>query len=325
MRDPAGSTASAYSSITVLLVTYNHAAYIQKALEGLFAQDVSGTVTVVVADDGSTDDTVSRIRSLARLQPGNFEFVFLDSSMNRGITQNYERGFSACTSEFVAVLEGDDYWISPAKLRVQSDILRAHLECDVCSANYYVFFEQRAAFELRIPRSDQPVRFLSARDLIADNVVGNFSTCMYRRSALMRLSPRLFRQRSYDWILNISLARWSLIAFLETPLSVYRLHQRGAWSGASILSKIKDQLALIPHYDKLTDGIFTEDFASLSTRLRQQIAVMEAESAAPEENPIVRMATPMLVRLALSPSMAWARKSAPIRLKRFIRKLLTKA
>lgn len=257
------------TKLSVLLVTYNHDCYIGRALESLFKQDYPGTIELVVADDASTDATLELIRVYEGLD-SRFVFTYLVADTNIGITRNYQRGFAACSGEYVAVLEGDDYWVSPKKLSRQLAFLDDHWECDLCSVNYFVLDEDRATFSERAPIGTGH-RLLSARDLIADNLVGNFSTCMYRKSALDKLPVELFKIRSYDWIVNICVAIHGLIGFLEEPMSVYRVHSSGAWSNYGQVDKLKLQLSMIPTYDQITQRRFQTEFNRLEHDLRKVI------------------------------------------------------
>jgi glycosyltransferase involved in cell wall biosynthesis len=257
--------------LTVLLVTFNHEGFVRNALDRLFSQQFDGKIELIVADDCSTDGTLAIVKSFEG-KDARFVIKYLASDKNLGITRNYERGFSACSGEYVAVLEGDDYWVSPFKLQRQMDFLDAHWECDLCSTNYLILDEGSSRFYTRTEvRSG--FQLISARELISDNIVGNFSTCMYRRSALEKLPHELFELVSYDWIVNICVAMSSMIGFLEEPMSVYRLHSSGAWSNSSQTEKIKAQLAVIPAYDALTKNLYQDDFRQLTSKLKRMLVV----------------------------------------------------
>jgi len=259
--------------LTVLLITYDHAEYVRRSVESILRQRIDEAFDIVVADDGSTDDTVSILRGYAQQNP-QIRFTFLDDSNNVGITRNYQRAFAACRSEYVAVMEGDDYWTSPYKLARQRDFLEVHWECDMCGVNYFVFDDDECRFTPRVrPASGYTV--FDVRDLIADNVVSNFSTCMYRGTALASLPPEVFDLCSYDWIINICIGRGCLTGFLREPMSVYRIHAGGAWSRLSRTEKLKSQLALLPDYDALTGGVFHAEFRTLADRLQRAIAHAE--------------------------------------------------
>lgn len=275
--------------ISVLLVSYNHEKYIRQALDALFGQKFDGAIELVVADDKSTDNTLSIIKEYEGVD-SRFTFKYLDYSRNRGVTKNYKRGFNACTSEYVAVLEGDDYWINPKKLRLQRDFLDLHWECDLCSVNYFVFNEDCCHFSARTVVAAGH-RFVGARDLIADNLVGNFSTCMYRKSALDKLPTTLYDIKSYDWIVNICIARRSLIGFLSEPMSVYRLHEGGVWTKTSPGEKLKEQFDVIPAYDALTEYVFHADFEALASDLRNRMARLKTSETAYD---VIRPLTPLM-------------------------------
>ena len=306
--------------ISVLLVTYNHENYIRQALDALFGQVLEGPIELIVADDASSDSTVNIIKEYEG-KDDRFSFKYLDNSKNLGITKNYERGFLACSSGYVAVLEGDDYWISPFKLQRQIDFLNTHWECDLCSVNYFVYEENNAHFYPRIAIGNGH-HLIGARDLIADNLVGNFSTCMYRKTALDTLPKQLFENCSYDWIVNICVARSSLIGFLEEPMSVYRLHSNGVWTQTPHVEKLKAQLGLIPAYDALTNHVYHLEFELLSNQLKNMISIATLTHIAVAET---HPTTGWLARLVdyLPPVLLWAAQAlTPPKLKRFIVRIL---
>ena len=263
-----------FFKLSILLVTYNHEKYISKALDSLFHQVLEGPIELVVADDASTDNTIALIKAYEGKDP-RFHFKYLPNASNLGITKNYQRGFAACSGEYVAVLEGDDYWIKPDKLKKQCDFLDLNWACNLCFVNYFIYKEDIASFELRV-KDTSGTTYISARALIEDNIIGNFSTCMYRREALLRLPEELFELCSYDWITNICIAETSIIGFLKEPMSVYRLHNSGAWSQKQAAEKTKALIKLIPAYNQLTQMRFDQEFNLLKRRLAQSLVISES-------------------------------------------------
>jgi hypothetical protein len=96
---------------------------------------------------------------------------------------------------------------------------------------------------------------------------------MYRLSALRGIPTLLYTSIAYDWGINICVASDSLIGFLHTPCSVYRIHKKGAWNSLDYAEQIKLQLDSISHYDKVTDGKFNNEFQTLSERLSLSLGV----------------------------------------------------
>lgn len=97
--------------ISVVVTTYNQAPYIEQALQSVFAQTYK-PYEVIVVDDGSTDDTPSRIT------PFGSSVIYIRQS-NQGIAASRNTGISKARGEFIAFLDGDDLW-DPEKLSVQA-------------------------------------------------------------------------------------------------------------------------------------------------------------------------------------------------------------
>lgn len=267
----------ATTRLAILLVTYNHSKYVRRALESILFQDIELDYEIVIADDASTDDTREVIREFLEVN-GKTNFRFLDYSRNLGITKNYQRSVYACNSEYVAILEGDDYWINTGRLRILLNHLHVHRECVGVSSNYFVSIEERAEFYPRVPvRAEWS--YIDARMLIRDNVIGNFSTCMYRTKALSNLPPKMFDGESYDWIFNICLMKHGLIGFYNEPLSVYNVHLNGTWSRMTDIERIESQLGALERFDTVTGFVFKDDFDALRQRLsgQREAAVLKHE------------------------------------------------
>ena len=97
--------------ISVVIPSYNHCAYIESALESVFIQTYP-SVEIVVVDDGSSDESVSRIRSTLCHSP--FPWVF-HARENVGAARTINDAVALSTGEFVNVLNSDDRF-APSRL-----------------------------------------------------------------------------------------------------------------------------------------------------------------------------------------------------------------
>ncbi len=254
---------------SVLLVTYNHEKYIRQALDGVMMQKTDFDFEIVVADDYSQDSTLEIIEEY---QADNHNIRVLPSESNVGITRNYQRGFAACRGEYVAVLEGDDFWISPNKLKLLSTFLDQHPECVFCFHRFirhdelsnrlvaHPPFEIKAEFEL-----------FTASQLARDNFAGNFSACVYRREVIDRLDPTLFEMKVYDWMFNITVAQAGTIGYLPNIMSVYRVHACGAWSAKTVEEWRPELLELVDVYNKYLDFKLDSEFTAYRSALLTEI------------------------------------------------------
>src|ERR1700733_15495950 len=110
--------------LSVAVVTYNHESFIRQAIESALAQRVKFDYEIVVANDCSTDGTQGIVEDLSRIYPNRI--FSLSQKQNVGMPRNLSAAVAACRGEYVALLEGDDYWTRPDKLQKQVEFLDQH-------------------------------------------------------------------------------------------------------------------------------------------------------------------------------------------------------
>jgi glycosyltransferase involved in cell wall biosynthesis len=255
---------------SILLITYNHEKYIRKAIEGILIQKESPEFEVIVSDDGSSDNTVSIITELL----GTFPNVSIFSNkQNLGITKNYQKAFSLCKGEYIFVLEGDDYWIDPLKIKKQAEFLDQNPFCVLCGHPYLLQRDDLSVFTP--PVSNITYHLFDCKDLILDSsIVNNFSTCCYRRSVLEKISPETYNVVSYDWMVNMSVAQFGLIGRINEPMSVYRVSSSGAWSKMTKKEQLEGIINIIPEYDRILGHKYHDYFEIRKQKVKEQLQVV---------------------------------------------------
>lgn len=166
----------------------------RRALDSVLAQDFAGEWEVVVGDDASTDSTRAICEEYARRYPERIRLM--PKAANKGLVGNYFDCMLACQGEYVTDCAGDDYWISPHKLRDMAHALDAHPEATVACSDYEIV---DAATGRRTLASENPRNILrpglriSPSELLRralgpiDTLPYSLSASMYRKSALMRV------------------------------------------------------------------------------------------------------------------------------------------
>ena len=97
--------------VSVIIPAYNNGKYIEQAIESVFKQTFPD-YEVIVVDDGSTDDTRSKLENY-RLK---IRYIYQE---NQGSAAARNTGISLAKGELVAFLDADDYWLMPEKLEEQ--------------------------------------------------------------------------------------------------------------------------------------------------------------------------------------------------------------
>ena len=114
--------------LSVIFITYNHEKYVEKALRSVLSQKTDFDFEVVIGEDCSGDNTREIIRSvLEDYKTANVKLLFAEKNSGWP-TKNVYNTTMACEGEYLAYLEGDDYWSDEYKLQKQVDFLKTHPE-----------------------------------------------------------------------------------------------------------------------------------------------------------------------------------------------------
>lgn len=109
--------------VAIVCITYNHQEYISDALDSFLNQITDFEFQVIIHDDASTDNTSEIIKEYKEKYPNKiFPIIQLENQFSKGIAGNkyrFKQINNLIDSEYVAICEGDDYWIDNYKLQKQ--------------------------------------------------------------------------------------------------------------------------------------------------------------------------------------------------------------
>ncbi|MCR5686508.1 MAG: glycosyltransferase [Lachnospiraceae bacterium] len=118
--------------VSVIFITYNHRDYVEKALRSVLEQETDFPFEVVVGEDCSTDGTQEILKKIAAEYPVHeptgpsdrqVRLYLREENTGGRPTVNVYETTQRCTGEYLAYLEGDDFWTDRHKLQKQADIL----------------------------------------------------------------------------------------------------------------------------------------------------------------------------------------------------------
>lgn len=216
--------------VSVLILAYNHAAYIAPALQSALQQVTTFPVELLVGEDCSTDDTRDRILEIDRAHPGRLRLIF--QPRNIGAGENLTQLLQAARGEYVALLEGDDYWTDPSKLQRQLDALDAHPDWTICFHRAEVIDAAGRPLGYAPAAADFPP-VSTFDDLLRSNFIST-PTVMFRHGLFPEFPQRFRRLAQQDWPLHLLNARHGSIGYLDRVMSAYRVHAAGAWNRKSL-------------------------------------------------------------------------------------------
>ena len=229
---------------SVLMLTFNQERFISESIESVLMQGTSTPCELVIAEDCSLDCTRDVIRRYWEKYPNKIR-VLLNRHNIKG-RRTIARAYAACRGEYVAFLEGDDYWVHPDKLQRQADLLDRRPDCAMCFHSVTMAWDdgsqEPAVFR---PRKVQDTYTLA--DLLEYNFIGACST-MYRKGLFDKHPAWFFLTPVGDWAQHVLHAQYGNIAYIDEPMGVYRQHSGGAFSTKDKVQKMRVAVEMLRHF-----------------------------------------------------------------------------
>jgi glycosyltransferase involved in cell wall biosynthesis len=218
--------------ISACIITYNHEPFLKECLEGAILQKLNCEYEIVIGEDCSTDNTLQICKEYADKYPHVIRL--LPSKQNLGMIGNWNRTTLECKGEYIAICEGDDYWIDPLKLQKQVDFLEAREEYAGFSHQVKVLIDNK---ENRLFKQNVPSD-IHVNDLIGGRLF-HTASLVFRRTVL-ELYNNAPAVLSADRLLNFCIAFSGKIHFSNECMCVYRIQSSGLHSNATLKQMLLD-------------------------------------------------------------------------------------
>lgn len=240
--------------ITVLVTFYNQEKYVDKALKSIFSQETNFDFKVVVGDDGSSDNTITKLQNWKNKFPNRLEYII----QKRDETKFYMCGarpsinrlslLDYINTPYFIYLDGDDYWSNNKKLQEQFDVLEKeeNQDCVACAHRVIVEYENQDLpnryfpnknfhYNKQIPLKDYWLFYYFHTDSI-----------LFRSKYIKNLNINLLTNFFNDNVITFAFMKFGKMIFLDKDYSVYLQTDKGIWVAAKKnVSVIRGLL----HYD----------------------------------------------------------------------------
>lgn len=210
--------------VSVVMITYNHEKFIEQAVNSVLMQETDFDYEIIIGEDCSTDRTREILVELQKQHPDKIRLVL--NPQNLGMMRNFANILDMARGEYVALLEGDDYWTSSRKLQIQIDQMDVHLEWRLCVHAVEVVYEGRPDLQttVRRPKPNAP----TGVEGVQGGAHTHTSAVVFRQAGKMPEWLRNLRG-SGDWaILTWLLLQGGEFGYVPgPPMSVYRRNEGG--------------------------------------------------------------------------------------------------
>jgi glycosyltransferase involved in cell wall biosynthesis len=212
-------------TVSAIIPVYKSARYVAEAMASVFDQTYQDWEMVLV-DDGSPDNSSEIIAEQIRQHPDK-RITYIRQE-NRGIAGARNTGIRNSSGKYLALLDADDKW-APRRLDEGVRVLDSHPEVGLVHSQAERIGPDG---ELR-PRTMFPVHLPDQSGMIFEKLLLRKAniyalTTLFRRSCCDRVG--MFDESKVlmgvdDRDLWTRIARYHQVAYIETPLAYWRIHE----------------------------------------------------------------------------------------------------
>lgn len=227
--------------VSIFVLVYNQEKFIRQTLDSLLSQKTSFPFKIVIGDDASTDFTSSICEDYAVRFPQVIDYH--RNQVNLGLMGNFVQTATRLKGKYIAICDGDDYWIDDEKLEKQVRFLEENPQYAVIGTGVQLLLNDGQTQE----KAPAHLEEFSLTEMIADNKIVA-PTTVFRNYKAVKSLPSWFKNMPYgDWPLYImALQEYQGKACILPDLTaVYRLQTGESFKMRQTLSKVYKNNALI--------------------------------------------------------------------------------
>lgn len=241
--------------VVISCLTYNHGAYLQDALEGFVKQKTDFPFVAIVHEDASTDNTADVLRKYAEKYPDIILPIFeKENQYSKGdqeLNKVMRAAREATGAKYMAMCEGDDYWIDPLKLQKQVDFLEAHpdfglVHTAVFESSWKDNFNKLSVEKRLVPEGNV------SEEILRRNFIYTLSV-MIRRELWEYVKKEVDPLPGFDRIIWICLSRHTKFHYIDEVMGTYRIMKNSATHGTNkqiLLSHINMTNIILEYFNK---------------------------------------------------------------------------
>ncbi len=270
------------------MITFNHGQFIRQAIESILMQQCDFSYEIVIGEDCSSDETGT---ICDEYESSHARVIKLSSETNLGMVQNFFRTLKACSGKYIAICEGDDFWIDDHKLKNQVDLLEKNPEVSLVYSDI-ITVDNNGRPILNEHLESVRQRYKSGyifTDLLAGNFI-NTCTAVFRREQLPSGIQDAARYWfGYDYWVWLRIAAQGKIQFIDKATSAYRIHDCNVSQSINFKDKRRSfylYYDVIEEFSRTDSGILTAAerriilrklislFRQLHGTIRQKLKIM---------------------------------------------------
>jgi glycosyltransferase involved in cell wall biosynthesis len=210
--------------VSICIFTFNYENYLSQAIDSVLGQTTSFPIEIIIGDDCSTDATRQIAENYCHEHPDIIRLSFHET--NKGGTFNWIHTMNQCKGDYIALLDGDDYFTDRYKLQKQFDALENDKNAVLCFHAVEEKYDDIEGID-KIVRFEKPVYTLE--DFLTRGWFIRTGSSFLRNHILPEQPPAWVFDYPYryDTIMHVFLGEKGHAVYIDEVMSVWRKHRKG--------------------------------------------------------------------------------------------------
>lgn len=218
--------------VSICMITYNHEEFLKNAILSVLDQNFDFEFELIISDDFSTDNSDIIIKDIIKNHPKSKVIRYFRQTMNLGVRGNFNFSLNKCLGKYIALCEGDDFWIDNEKLKKQFNIMENNPQFSLVYTGAKIVDQKSQIIQSGNFFFDK--KNLSKIDVYSFNFNIPTASVMFRNCFNFNLPDLL----NLDTILYTKLIEIGDFKYLDNEMVVYRIHDGGVWSSMQEQKKV---------------------------------------------------------------------------------------
>ena len=234
--------------VSICCITFNHEKYIGQTLEGFLMQKTNFPFEILIHDDASTDATASIIRAYEAKFPHIIKPIYqTENQFSKGIRSMYGVfNFPRASGKYIAMCEGDDYWIDENKLQSQADFLEQNKDYGLIHSDLNEYNTVTKKLKIAIWRQGAQNKFQGDiyLQMLQGGLISIYMCTTLFRTKFVKNNPDYADMMKQNFMfgdvpLALHIGRQSKIAYQDKPTAVRNMLSFSATNGRTFEYRMK--------------------------------------------------------------------------------------
>lgn len=249
--------------VSIVCNTHNDEKYIETAIKSFLMQETTFKFEILIHDDASGDNTTNIIKKYEKCYPELIFPIYQNEnkySKYEDITLNYQT--SRAKGKYIALCQGDDFWVDKSKLQKQFNILENHPEYKACANGAVCLGANDLIFKYFIAPSYKN-DILNVKDVIlGDGGYLATNSLFLRKEVYKNINKYGTPSHIDDYQLQLEASYPNGIYYLNDLMSVYRFNADDSWSTdlrkTSQKELLDSKIKILETFNSLTDNKYSK-------------------------------------------------------------------